>query len=66
MASVEKIENEVSSLSGVQLAEFRAWFEKFDAKAWDQQFEQDATSGKLDDLAGQAMADFKKGQFKPL
>jgi len=33
------------------LAEFRAWFEEFDAQIWDHQFEKDVQSGKLNRIA---------------
>ena len=66
MSSVEKLENEVASLPQQQLAEFRAWFERFDADAWDKQFEQDAKSGKLDAIAERAITDFKEGRFHQL
>lgn len=51
MATVQKIEKEVSNLSREELAEFRAWFDEFDAAIWDKQFEEDVRSGKLDELA---------------
>jgi len=56
----------VSRLSPEQLAIFREWFDEFDAKAWDRQFESDATSGKLDELASQAISDFRAGKCKEL
>ena len=48
------------------IAEFRGWFQKFDAARWDKQFEDDARSGKLDRLAHKAVQDFKKGNYKEL
>jgi hypothetical protein len=30
------------------LREFRHWFAEFDAEAWDQQFERDVATGKLE------------------
>lgn len=44
--------------------DFRDWFDQFDQEAWDQQFEEDVASGKLDSLANQAIADFKVGKCK--
>ncbi len=66
MRTVQKIEKEVSNLSREELAEFRAWFEEFDAVIWDKQFEEDVKSGKLDELAESAIKDFKKGKFKEI
>lgn len=51
MAIAQDIEREVSLLPLSELKKFRAWFEKFAAATWDQQFEEDAESGKLDALA---------------
>jgi hypothetical protein len=66
MATVQEIEKEVSNLSRKELAEFRTWFEEFDAAIWDEQFEEDVRSGKLDKLAEEAIKDFKKGKFKEI
>ena len=66
MAAIQDIERVISSLPPDELAQFRAWFEEFDAAAWDKQFEEDARSGELDDIAGEALADFKEGKFKEL
>ena len=66
MLTIQDIEKEISSLSREELAEFRAWFEEFDAENWDRQFEEDVKSGKLDKLAEQAIKDFKQGEFKEI
>lgn len=66
MTQVQRIEEEVASLPKVELAKFRSWFENFDAKAWDKQIEEDITSGKLDDMANKAIADFKAGNYKEI
>ena len=64
--TIQEIELAVSRLSPQELAIFRKWFDEFDAKAWDEQFEFDATSGKLDELASQAISDFRAGKCKEL
>ena len=66
MPNVQQLEKEVSGLANEQLQEFRAWFEDFDADAWDKQFEDDVRAGRLDDIANIAVSDFKKGHFKKL
>ena len=66
MSSIQEIEQAVTRLSSKELARFRQWFDEYDAKAWDEQFERDAKSGKLDDLAEKAIADFRAGKFKEL
>ena len=64
MTTIQEIETAISNLPPKKLEEFRAWYEEFDAAAWDRQFEKDAASGKLDEIAEKAIQDYKKGNFK--
>ncbi|ETX03980.1 hypothetical protein [Candidatus Entotheonella palauensis] len=64
--TVKEIEQAVTKLNKEQLAEFRAWYEKFDSDAWDRQIEEDVAAGKLDALAEAAIADHKAGRTKKL
>jgi len=66
MPAIQDIEKAVSSLPPEDLAEFRAWFEEFDAQIWDRQFEKDVQSGRLDRIASQALEDFEGGAFKEI
>ena len=66
MQMVQEVQLAVSQLSLEELARFREWFDEFEAKVWDKQFEADAQSGKLDKLANQAIADFHAGKCKEL
>ena len=66
MNSVEDIEKAISKLKPDELAKFRAWFEAFEAARFDQKIERDAKAGKLDHLADQALADFRKGRAREL
>ena len=66
MRTVPEIQSAVSKLSGDELIRFREWFYEFATKAWDKQFEEDVKSGKIDQLANQAIADFKAGKCKRL
>jgi len=66
MGNVKLIENAVESLPTMEFAEFRRWFAEFDANAWDRQIEQDAASGKLDQLAAEALADYSSGSARQL
>jgi len=63
---IEEIEKEIKELSPEQLKEFRAWYEEFDSATWDKQIEDDAKSGKLDDLAKNAISEHKAGKTKKL
>lgn len=58
--SVEDIEQEIADLSPEQLAQFRAWFEEFNADAWDRQIELDSSAGKLDRLAADALTEYNE------
>lgn len=64
--TVQEIEKAITELSPHELARFREWFEEFDARAWDEQFERDAKSGKLDKLAEKAIEDYRAGKAKEL
>lgn len=66
MENVQTIEKAVSRLSKSDLKSFRNWYERFDQKVWDNQFEEDAKSEKLDALADQAVNDFKTGKCKEI
>ena len=66
MGNVKTIDEAVESLPPSDLAEFRRWFAEFDARAWDQQIEQDAAVGKLDGLAAEALADYHAGSPREL
>ena len=66
MSSIEDIENAVAELPPDQFAEFRAWFEAFDAARFDEKIDRDARSGKLDRLAEEALADFRAGRAREL
>ena len=64
--TVKELQAAVSRLSSQELARFREWFEEFEAKMWDEQFEKDVGSGKLDHLADQAIADLRAGNCQEL
>ncbi len=66
MGKIEKIEQEVQTLSAEELAQFRAWFLEYDWAAWDRQIERDAQAGRLDHLAVRALRDHAAGKTTPL
>ena len=66
MSTIHEIEAAVRKLSRSELSEFRDWFTGFDAEAWDKQIEADAASGLLDDLADEAIRDFREGRCRDL
>jgi hypothetical protein len=66
MTDVKDIEQAIERLAPAELAQFRAWFDTFDAARFDERIERDARGGKLDDLAEQALAAHRKGHSREL
>ncbi len=66
MTTLQAVEQAVQQLPHAELAEFRRWFAEFDAAAWDEQIEADATAGKLDSLAAEALAEYQAGKATEL
>ena len=66
MNTTREIEKAIVALPPAELKEFRAWFAEYDAKSWDSQIEQDAKSGKLSELANQALKQHGKGETKEI
>jgi hypothetical protein len=66
MSNIQAIEQAVQQLPAHELAEFRQWFTQFDEAVWDAQIEADAGAGKLDALATEALAEYRKGTAREL
>jgi hypothetical protein len=64
--TIEEIEKEISKLKPDELEQFRAWFEAFDAARFDEKIGRDAATGRLDRLAEQALAEYRRGQAREL
>ena len=64
--SVKELEKAISKLSVTDFAKFSSWFDEFRAEQWDQEFEADVKSGKLDAVGKEADRDFEAGRCKPL
>lgn len=62
--TVKEVVKAVKQLPEDQLKQFRAWFQKFDSEAWNEQIEKDIKAGKLDVLAQAAIADHQAGKSK--
>jgi hypothetical protein len=63
---VRRIIDDVKGLRPDQVAAFRNWFYAYDAELWDRRIEADASAGKLDGLAEEALAEYRAGKAKPL
>ena len=66
MTTVEDIENAIAQLTPDELARLRAWFEEFEGARLDQRIERDAKAGRLDQLADEALVDFRAGRAREL
>ena len=66
MTTVQAIEAAVEQLDPAGRAQFRAWFERFDAADWDQQLDTDVKAGALNWLAEEGLADLKAGRCREL
>ena len=64
MSGSKELETAVAQLSAKELTAFREWFLEFDAAEWDTQFEQDASAGRLDALADEALDDLRQGRTR--
>jgi hypothetical protein len=64
MRKVEEIERQIRNLSRDEFAELRDWFLEQDWQSWDAQIAADAQAGKLDELAGDAIAEHKAGRAR--
>ncbi|MBE0541146.1 MAG: hypothetical protein IH623_07155 [Verrucomicrobia bacterium] len=59
MSTVQEIERAIEKLSDEELAEIRAWL-------WDRDIERDADSGRLDNLAEEALQEYRSGKTTQL
>ena len=66
MTNIQDIERAVAQLPAEELAAFRAWFEAFDAARFDEKIGRDASGGKLDRLAEEALAEHREGRSREL
>lgn len=66
MSSIQELEQAVSGLSPQDLARFRVWFLEFDSAAWDRHLEEDVATGRLDELAEEALAELRAGRTRAL
>jgi hypothetical protein len=66
MTTVEDIEKAIERLAPREFDRLRAWFEDYQAARFDERIAHDAQAGKLDGLAEQAIADFRKGRAREL
>ena len=66
MQDLKDIKKAVQELPDSEYRDFRRWFDELDARAWDEQFEDDVRSGRLDEIAEKSLKDFETGKCKEL
>ena len=66
MRKVEDIERQIQTLSAAEYSELRDWFLDRDWRQWDTQIESDISTGKLDELAAEALAEHKGGKSRAI
>jgi hypothetical protein len=66
MLTVEQLETAILQLSPNDFNQLLEWFFDLDYQRWDEQLENDIAAGKLDNLAEEAIADFKAGHYRAI
>ena len=66
MSTVKEIEEAISHLSEEEYQAFRAWFEEYENQQWDSQFKKDVESGRLDNMAQEALKEYDAGNCSDL
>ena len=64
--TITELEQAVTQLSEQELSRFREWFDEYYAQMWDKQIEEDAKSGRLDQLLAEVDEEYNAGLSKPL
>ena len=59
MSTVQEIETAIAKLTDKELAELRSFI-------WDRDIERDASSGRLDQFANEAVEEYRTGKTRPL
>lgn len=64
--SMTEIKTIISQLPPPDLADFAAWFEKFQEDAWDRQIARDVQAGRFEAILRRVDEQAESGQCKPL
>jgi hypothetical protein len=65
MSTVEEIENAIEKLPLQERWSLHNWLSEQMADQWDSQIESDIKAGKLDQLAEEAIAEYRAGKTRP-
>jgi len=66
MSTLKQIETAILNLSTDEFKQFKQWFLDLDYQQWEQQLEQDVVTGKLEELANEAIAEFESGHYREI
>lgn len=66
MRTVEEIKSAISALSKEDYIHLREWFSGKDREQWDEEIQRDSSSGKLDFLMEEAIAEKNQGRLSKL
>jgi hypothetical protein len=66
MTKLEKIEQDIETLSQADVRKLADWLEEYKSDLWDRQIEADAKDGKLDKLIAEARQEIAEGKVSPL
>ena len=66
MSTVEEIKSAISALSKEDYIHLREWFSGKDREQWDEEIQRDSSSGKLDFLMEEAVAEKNQGRLNKL
>lgn len=66
MSTVEEIKFAISALSKEDYIHLREWLSEKDWEQWDEEIERDSSSGKLDFLMEEAVAEKNQGRLRKL
>jgi hypothetical protein len=65
MSTVEEIEAAITKLPREQLFRLTQWLKAKFEDEWDRQITEDAQAGRLDNLANEALGEYRAGQTRP-
>jgi hypothetical protein len=63
---LKRSKKQSKNLAPQELERFRGWFDNFDSARFDEKIERDVQSGRLDELAKQALAAHRDGGSREL
>jgi hypothetical protein len=66
MTKLEKIEQDIETLSQADVRKLADWLEEYKSDLWDRQIEADAKAGKLDKFIADARQEIAEGKVSPL